>query len=191
MLQAEGGLQSTKNYTYNYVNSTTKLITPREKYCSNLIAHTFYWVPSQSSFSNSLYCPFCFPDRIHICPVPISINCNYFICKIKKVEKKLPVKPAYTVHVATMWTYFATESTQQQQSRSVQTHGCGAGTVYHVSCFMATQFRSLRMHPTLNLYIIQYLHICQNTVNVDIFAQLNFRASSPMRHFRVDTFSRI
>ena len=110
-----GGLQSTKNYTYNYVNSTTKLITPREKYCSNLIAHTFYWVPSQSSFSNSLYCPFCFPDRIHICPVPISINCNYFICKIKKVEKKLPVKPAHTVHVATMWTYFATESTQQQQ----------------------------------------------------------------------------
>ena len=29
------------------------------------------------------------------------------------------------------------------------------------------------------------------TVNVDIFAQLNFRASSPRCHFRVDKFSRI
>ena len=29
------------------------------------------------------------------------------------------------------------------------------------------------------------------TVNVDIFAQLNFCASSPRRHFRVDKFSRI
>ena len=29
------------------------------------------------------------------------------------------------------------------------------------------------------------------TVNVDIFVQLNFRASSPRCHFRVDIFSRI
>ena len=29
------------------------------------------------------------------------------------------------------------------------------------------------------------------TVNVDIFAQLNFRAASPWLHFRVDKFSHI
>ena len=29
------------------------------------------------------------------------------------------------------------------------------------------------------------------TVNVDIFAQVNFRASSARRHFRVDKFSGI
>ena len=32
---------------------------------------------------------------------------------------------------------------------------------------------------------------CKGTVNVDVFAQLNFRASSPRCHFRVEKFSRI
>ena len=43
------------------------------------------------------------------------------------------------------------------------------------------------------LYLIPMYVACEQRhyCNVDIFVQLNFRAPSPRRHFRVDIFSRI
>ena len=60
--------------------------------------------------------------------------------------------------------------------------------------------RAIRLHHKI-IFLFYFVNKCfkgnpfgmleQDTVNVDIFAQLNFRASSPMRHICAVKFSRI
>ena len=47
------------------------------------------------------------------------------------------------------------------------------------------------MRISIHIHSHTYTHVCFYTVNVHIFAQLNFRASSIRRHIRAAKFSRI
>ena len=75
----------------------------------------------------------------------------------------------------TLMHLFESTSYNCESNGAITYHVCLVAIIYHVCC-VALDFHSLVS--------------CLTTVNVDIFAQLNFRAASIKRHILVVTFSR-